>query len=303
MVNGELEADSASPPTVVKLPSGALVAVWSQVIKGKGKEEGNFLFAAASTTGGKSWSVPARIHSDTSVSEHSFDSVAVTGHDQATIVWLDSRDYKVIAALATARLLKSSILKSSSLPFALELPEYRWPTLRSLGVRLFDRAKLFLKNAGTVILLVALVLWVMAHLPLVDGRVPQLRDSAIGHLGQWMEPLIKPLGFNWKVGIGLLTSVFAREVIVGTFGTIYGTDPATRSLNLQEALRHDLSPGAAAALVVFFAFAMQCSATLAVVRRETNSWKWPILQFLYMGSLAYAAAWLTNLTVSQLWRL
>ena len=208
-----------------------------------------------------------------------------------------------IAALATARLLKSSILKSSSLPFALELPEYRWPTLRSLGVRLFDRTKLFLKNAGTVILLVALVLWVMAHLPLVDGRVPQLRDSAIGHLGQWMEPLIKPLGFNWKVGIGLLTSVFAREVIVGTFGTIYGTDPATRSLNLQEALRHDLSPGTAAALVVFFAFAMQCTATLAVVRRETNSWKWPILQFLYMGSLAYAAAWLTNLTVSQLWRL
>jgi len=208
-----------------------------------------------------------------------------------------------IAALATAKLLKSSILKSSSLPFALELPEYRWPTLRSLGVRLFDRARLFLKNAGTVILIVAVVLWVLAHLPLVGGKVPQLPDSVIGHLGRWMEPLIKPLGFNWKVGIGLLTSVFAREVIVGTFGTIYGTDPATRSLNLQEALRHDLSPSAAAALVVFFAFAMQCTATLAVVRRETNSWKWPILQFLYMGSLAYAAAWLTNLTVAQLWRL
>ena len=94
LVNGEIEADSASPPTVVKLPSGALVAVWSQVIKGKGKEEGNFLFAAASTTAGKSWSVPARIHSDTSISEHSFDSIAVTGHDQATIVWLDSRDYQ-----------------------------------------------------------------------------------------------------------------------------------------------------------------------------------------------------------------
>ncbi len=94
LVNGEIEADSASPPTVVKLPSGALVAVWSQITKGKGKEEGNFLFAAASTTDGKSWSVPARIHSDTSVSEHSFDSIAVTGHDQATIVWLDSRDNK-----------------------------------------------------------------------------------------------------------------------------------------------------------------------------------------------------------------
>ena len=131
----------------------------------------------------------------------------------------------------------------------------------------------------------------------------QLRDSAIGHRGQWLEPLIKPLVFNWKVGIGLLTSVFAREVIVGTFGTICGTDPATRSLSLQEALRHDLNHRAAAALVVFFAFAMQCSATLAVVRSETNSWKWPILQFLYMGSLAHAAAWLTNFTVSQLWRL
>ena len=203
-----------------------------------------------------------------------------------------------IAALATAKLLKSSILRSSSLPFALELPEYRWPTLRSLGVRLFDRAKLFLKNTGTVILIVAVVLWVLAHLPLVDGRVPQLRDSAIGHLGRWMEPLLKPLGFNWKVGIGILTSIFAREVIVGTFGTIYGVDPETQRIDLRQALRNDLSPGGAAALVVFFAFALQCTSTLATVRRETNSWKWPLFQFAYMSFLAYVGALVTNQLIS-----
>jgi ferrous iron transport protein B len=150
-----------------------------------------------------------------------------------------------------------------------------------------------------VILIVAMVLWVLAHLPLVDGKVPQLPDSVIGHLGRWMEPLIKPLGSNWKVGIGLLTSVFAREVIVGTFATIYSVDPETQTLSLQQALRHDLSPGGAAALVVFFAFALQCTSTLAVVRRETNSWKWPFIQFVYVSSLAYLGALAANQLISR----
>ena len=111
--------------------------------------------------------------------------------------------------------------------------------------------------------------------------------------------MIKPLGFNWKIGIGLLSSVIAREVIVGTLGTLYGADPATQSLNLQTALRHDLTLGGAMALVVFFAFAMQCTSTLAIVRRETNSWRWPALQFTYMTVLAYVAAFATNVLVSR----
>ena len=195
-----------------------------------------------------------------------------------------------LAALATARLLKSSILKASSAPFILELPQYRLPTVRSLGLRLMDRGKVFLRQAGTIILAVTLVLWVLSHIPFHST----LPDSLIGRLGQFVEPVIKPLGFNWKIGIGLLTSVLAREVIVGTLGTLYGADPATQSLGLQAALRHDLTLGGAMALVVFFAFALQCTSTLAIVRRETNSWRWPAAQFVYMGFLAYIAAFATN---------
>lgn len=195
-----------------------------------------------------------------------------------------------VAALATAWLLKSSILRASSAPFILELPQYRFPTVRSLSLRLMDRGKVFLRQAGTVILLVTLVLWVLSHVPFHAD----LAHSLIGRLGQLIEPVIRPLGFNWKIGIGLLTSVMAREVIVGTLGTLYGADSATQSLGLQAALRHDLTLGGAMALVVFFAFALQCTSTLAIVRRETNSWRWPALQFVYMGVLAYLAALATN---------
>jgi len=204
-----------------------------------------------------------------------------------------------VAALATARLLKSSILKASSAPFILELPQYRLPTLRSLGLRLLDRAKVFVKQAGTVILAVTLVLWLLSHIPTHGGMFPQLADSWIGKLGQWIEPVIRPLGFNWKIGIGLLTSVLAREVIVGTLGTLYGGDPATGNMTLQAAIRHDLQLGGAIALVVYFALAMQCTSTLAVVKRETNSWKWPAVQFVYMTVLAYVAALATNQIITR----
>ena len=205
-----------------------------------------------------------------------------------------------LAALFTARLLKSSVLKASPAPFILELPQYRLPTARSLSLRLVDRGGVFLKQAGTIILAVTIALWVLSHVPLHGMRFPELAQSVVGRVGQWIEPVIRPLGFNWKIGIGLLSSIIAREVIVGTLGTLYGMDPETQTLGLQQALRHDLTLGGAMALVVFFAFAMQCASTLAVVRRETNSWRWPLIQFLYMSSLAYVAALVTNLLVSHL---
>ena len=205
-----------------------------------------------------------------------------------------------LAALATARALKSSVLKASPAPFILEMPQYRLPTLRSLGLRLLDRGRVFLRQAGTIILGVTFLLWILAHVPLHHGDFPELGRSIIGRLGHFIEPVIHPLGFNWKIGIGLLSSLIAREVIVGTLGTLYGSDPATQSLGLQQALRHDLTLGGAMALVVFFAFAMQCFSTLAIVRRETNSWRWPLLQFGYMTVLAYVAAFATNLLVNKL---
>jgi ferrous iron transport protein B len=216
-----------------------------------------------------------------------------------TIVMLSLYVAGFVGAMATAWLLKSSILKSSETPFILELPQYRMPTLRSLSLRLVDRARVFLRQAGTIILCVTLALWVLAHLPIMHIQggsyaAPQLAESVIGRLGHFIEPVIAPLGFNWKIGIGLLSSVLAREVMVSTMGTLYGADPATQSMHLQTALHHDMTLGGALALMIFFAFAMQCTSTMAVVRRETNSWKWPAVQFLYMLVLAWGAAFLVN---------
>jgi ferrous iron transport protein B len=205
-----------------------------------------------------------------------------------------------LAAMVTARLMNSSVMKATPAPFILELPQYRWPTVQGLALRLYDRGKLFVKKAGTIILGVTFLVWLMSVLPVHGGQFSALTDSVIGHLGHFIEPVIRPLGFNWKIGIGLLSSIVAREVIVGTLGTLYGVDPATYSLGLQAALRGDMTLGGAIALVVFFAFAMQCTSTLAVVRRETNSWKYPAAQFAYMTVVAYVAALVTNQVITRL---
>ena len=203
-----------------------------------------------------------------------------------------------LAAFGTARLLKSSVLRSDGSPFLLEMPPYRRPTLRQILLRMYDRSKIFLRRAGTVILGVAVVLWVLAHLPLSAGQMPAVANSVAGTLGRALEPLVRPLGFDWKIAIGLVTSLAAREVIVGTLGTLYGMDPEAGTAGLQAALRHDLTPGGAVALLVFFAFAMQCLSTVAVVRRETGGWKWPAVQFAYMTLLAYSGAFVANRIVT-----
>ena len=203
-----------------------------------------------------------------------------------------------VAALVTARVLKSTVLKSDRTPFVLEMPPYRWPTLESLGLRLLDRSKVFLRRAGTVILSVSVALWILASLPVMDGVAPAIEESLAGTLGRTIEPVIAPLGFDWKIGVGLVTSLAAREVIVGTLGTLHGIEGDESSLGLQEALRRDLTPGGATALLVFFAFAMQCMSTVAMVRRETGGWTIPILQFVYMGLLAYSGAFLANRLVT-----
>jgi ferrous iron transport protein B len=205
-----------------------------------------------------------------------------------------------LAAVITAKLLKSSVLKSHSSPFVMELPTYRWPTARSLGLRLADRSWAFASRVGSVVLVVSLGLALLINLPVHSGQAA-LQGSVLAAVGQRIEPVIAPLGFNWKIGVGLLTSIAAREVIVGTLGTLYGMDPGTHAMTLQGALHADLSPGGAVALLLFFAFALQCTSTLAVVRKETNSWKWPLAQFLYMAALAYGSALLANQLIQRLW--
>jgi len=204
----------------------------------------------------------------------------------------------LLAALATARLLKSTILKSSRSSFMLEMPPYRWPTVASLGLRLLDRSRVFLMRAGTVILGVAIGIWALTYLP--PSSHGEIGTSFAGRIGHAIEPAIRPLGFNWKIGIGLITSLAARETIVSTLGTIYGVEGGDEhSASLQQALHLDLTPGGAVALLVFFAFAMQCMSTVAVVRRETSGWKWPAVQFAYMTGLAYVCAFLANRLLSH----
>jgi ferrous iron transport protein B len=195
-----------------------------------------------------------------------------------------------LAAVATAKILKSTVLKSTRTPFLMEMPSYRMPSPRSLGLRVLDRGIVFVKQAGTIILLVTVVLAILLNVPYVHGNPPEIGNSVAGMIGHGIEPLVRPLGLNWKVGIGLLTSLVARETMPATLGTIYGAEHESTSVNLQTALQHDMTLGAAVALLVFFAFALQCMSTVAIVRRETGSWKWPIAQFTYMGALAWVGA-------------
>ncbi len=198
-----------------------------------------------------------------------------------------------LVACLTAYVLKSSVLKSTPVPFMLPLPTYRLPSWRSLSLRLYDRAKVFLRRAGTVIMATTIVLWFLASVPMVDGQPPAIEDSLAGSFGKLIEPVVEPLGLNWKVGIGLITSMAAREVIVGTLGTIYGMEGAEDSADLQAALRSDLSFASAIALLMYFVFALQCMSTVAIVRRETGGWTWPVIQFTYMLVLGYVSAFVT----------
>ncbi len=197
----------------------------------------------------------------------------------------------IVAAVGTAFLLKRTLLKARPTSFLMELPPYRIPAPRTLALRLLDRSKIFLRRAGRVIFAVTVVLWTLTQFPRSEGGAPEMDESALGRIGHVIEPVIEPLGFDWRIGVGLVTSLAAREVIVGTLGTIYGVETADEDPEaLQELLRRDLEPGAAVGLLVFFAFALQCMSTVAVMRRESGGWKWPALQFTYMLLLGYAGA-------------
>lgn len=199
------------------------------------------------------------------------------------------------AAIGTAFLLRRTFLRGKPAGFVMELPPYRIPALRTLGLRLLDRSRIFLRRVGKIILAVTVVLWVLAQFPRVDGAPPPVEESALGQMGQVIEPAIEPLGFDWRIGVGLVSSLAAREVIVGTLGTIYGIEDGDEtSLELRAALQRDLDFGGAIALLVFFVFALQCMSTVAMMRRETAGWKWPLAQFGYMLALAYAGALAAN---------
>ncbi len=212
-----------------------------------------------------------------------------------TAVLLGLYGLGLIAAIGTAFLLKRTLLRGGETGFMMELPPYRLPSPKSVGLRLLDRSRIFFSRAGKIIFTVTIALWLLTQVPRTPQGPPPIGDSVLGRVGHVIEPVIEPLGFDWTVGVGLVSSLAAREVIVGTLGTIYGVEDASESsISLQSNLRQHLDTGAAVALLVFFAFALQCTSTIAVMRRETGGWKWPAIQFGYMLAMAFSGAWLAN---------
>lgn len=245
----------------------------------------------------------------------------------------------IIAALVMAWVLKKTLLKGEPPMLILELPPYKRPLLRQVLRHMWDRSKVFLTRAGTVILGISIILWFLQTYPknseisenyeqqraaiaaasgTADGattaqRIQELNQaeagellahSFAGRLGRLIEPVFQPLGFDWKIGIGIVASFAAREVFVSTMATIYSLGTADDDEGVQrladrltEQRRRDGTPLyttlLAVTLMVFYVFALQCVSTVAVVRRETNSWKWPLLQFTWMFVLAWVAAFTT----------
>jgi ferrous iron transport protein B len=216
-----------------------------------------------------------------------------------------------LAAVTVAAVLKRTLVPGEGLPFYLELPPYRVPPLRLWLHQVWGAARAFLRRAGTIILAVSIVLWALLSFPRsepppglsqAEAARAAVEGSAAGRLGHAIEPLIAPLGFDWKIGVGLVASLAAREVIVATLAQIYAISDEDAG-SLRDAIRADrdprtgepvFAPATVAALLVFFVFALQCTSTLAVMRRETNSWRWPAFAFGYLLALAWLASFATH---------
>ncbi|MCH8854541.1 MAG: ferrous iron transport protein B, partial [Planctomycetes bacterium] len=212
----------------------------------------------------------------------------------------------IVTALAVAMVLKRTVLRGPQSGFLIELPPYRRPHVPVVLRAMWERSVLFLKDAGTIIFAVSVVLWVLAYFPRADAAAAaedsglQLRQSCMGRVGRLIEPVIEPLGFDWRIGIGLIGSFAAREVFISTMGIVYGVggdvDEASEPLREKIATatwpdgRRVYTPLVGISLMVFYALACQCVSTLGVVRRETNSWRWPTLMFCYMTVLAYCGS-------------
>ncbi len=233
--------------------------------------------------------------------------------------------FGIVMALLAALVMKRFFPAGERTPFIMELPGYKMPKWSVVFRNVFDRGRIFVTEAGKIIIAISIVLWFLASFPKVDmpvfdnqDQLPnietsfdatenaesyQLKNSYAGQFGQIIEPAISPLGFDWKIGISLLTSFAAREVMVGTLNTIYSIEASDDDdiSTLKEKLINDINPktgkpvytiATAISLMIFFALAMQCMSTIAIVRRETNSWKWPLAMFTYMTTLAYICSFI-----------
>lgn len=240
----------------------------------------------------------------------------------------------VLISAPIAWLLQKTVFTGPASGFVLELPSYKWPRWQAVVQRMIGAGRKFLIGAGTVIVFVNLLVWAAAYYPHSsatraalqeqataagwdEARTERelagayLRDSFLGRAGQWIEPAVRPLGWDWRIGVAVIASFPAREVVVATLGTIYnlGADEDESSDSLRGAIRSATWPGSeqrvftlpvALSLMVFFALCAQCSSTLVVIGREMRSWVWPVVSFVGMTTIAYAAAWVTAAVCTSL---
>ena len=189
----------------------------------------------------------------------------------------------VLLAVASGKLFRKVLFPKAASPFVMELPPYRMPTLKGTLLHVWERTSAFLSKAGTIILAAAVVIWALGSLPW--GVKFASSGSLVGHLGRLIEPLVRPLGFDWKAAVSLLFGIGAKEIVVGTLGVLYG---GANHSSLQSALATSFTPLKAYAFMVVSLIYIPCIATIAAIRRETNSWKWTIFSVSYSLVLAYA---------------
>jgi ferrous iron transport protein B len=199
----------------------------------------------------------------------------------------------ICGALLAAFVLRRGVLKGSSGGFMMELPKYQWPPLKDVALGILTRAEIFLKRAGTIILGTTVILWALASIPQAGPGQKQSEVSIAGRIASGIETVVRPIGFNHDISLALLPAMAAREVAVSAIATVYSIDSPDEqgdATRLEDKLHHRWSLATALAFLAWFVFAPQCISTIAVARRETNGWKWPLFMVTYLFALAYLAA-------------
>ena len=203
----------------------------------------------------------------------------------------------VASAMAVAFVLKRSGKSTHFQALMLELPAYHWPNLRNLAIGLWQRVEIFMTRVGTIILSLMVILWALSSFPAPPPGAtgPAIQYSIAGHLGAWLAVLFKPIGFNWQISIALVPGLAAREVAVGALGTVYALSATADNMSgaLTPLITQSWSLPTALSLLAWYVFAPQCLSTLATVKRETNSWRYPIIMAAYLFAMAYLGSWLT----------
>jgi ferrous iron transport protein B len=204
-----------------------------------------------------------------------------------------------LSGLLVALVLKRTMFRGAVVPFMIEFPPYRMPSLRSIGVTMVHRTRDFVTTAGTVILAFSVALWILTELPRaqpdpsmseLQQQQHQLDNSYAADLGRTIQPIFAPLGFDWRITLGVLSSYAARETFVSAMGQIYAADVAESDAPLREVLQERIPLRTGLSILAFYVFALQCISTMAIMKRETGSWKWPALAFGITFAMAYVAS-------------